>query len=644
MFAALISLALAANGPFDSSWDSLKSYRAPEWYRDAKFGIWSHWGPQAVPMEGDWYARQMYIEGSRQYQHHLQTYGHPSKSGYKEIIPLWKAEKWDPNALMRLYKQAGARYFVSMGVHHDNFDLWDSKFNPWNATKMGPKRDVVGEWQRAAKREGLKFGVSEHLGASYTWFQPSKGADASGPYAGVKYDGADPKYESLYHTTARPDDKGWYTTDPEWRRIWSQRIHDLVGRYRPDLLYSDGGIPFGAVGRQMVADFYNQGWKAGRTDKVYLAKDGGAEFVLGSCVLDRERGAMASVQELPWQTDTSIGDWFYNRNWPYRSPDWVIDTLVDVVSKNGNMLLNVVQRPDGSLDDEVVRLLHSVGDWMGTNGEAIYGTRPWLTYGEGPTKVAGGHFKEDFPFGSKDIRFTRKGNHTLYAIFLGWPETSTVIRSLAKLPSVAGKIESVSLLGSKERIAWRHSASGLEVNMPSQKTGDYAHVLKIVVDDLNAFRPDLAPRVPREAIVCDVSGSFTLVESAAETEGDVKVENQGGPPNFGYWDHGKDFVSWVIQCDRKTHFDATLEAATVFPRTALALEIRPDVPGNVPGSQPIRRLVGQIESTGDWGVFRKMNLGFVELPPGRYEIRLVPSDEATWKAANVRNVRLIGRP
>ena len=217
-----------AKGPFQPTMESLTNFVCPEWFRDAKFGIWAHWGPQAVPMAGDWYAKHTYVQGHGQYKHHLQNYGHPFTNGWKDIIPLWRAEKWEPDRLMALYKKAGAKYFVSMGVHHDNFDLWNSKHHRWNAVNMGPRRDVVGEWQRAAKKQGLRFGVSEHLGASYTWFQTSHGADATGPLAGVPYDGTDPKYEDLYHPKAAPDDKGWYSTNPQWHQEWFSRIQDLV--------------------------------------------------------------------------------------------------------------------------------------------------------------------------------------------------------------------------------------------------------------------------------------------------------------------------------------------------------------------------------------------------------------------------------
>ena len=339
-------------------------------------------------------------KGHPQYKDHLEHYGHPTKVGYKDMIPLWKAEKWDPDRLMGLYKKAGARYFVSMGVHHDNFDLWNSTHHKWNAVKMGPHRDVVGDWQKAAKKLGLRFGVSEHLGASFTWFQDSHRSDKTGPLAGVPYDGADPKYQDLYHWPASPGDTGWYSKDPRWHREWFARIKDLVDQYHPDLLYTDGGAPFGnEVGLSLIAHHYNAsaGRNGGKTDVVYTCK----EKSEGKWVEDLERGVMPGIRPYPWQTDTSIGDWYYNRNWKYRGADWVIHMLVDIVSKNGNLLINVVQRPDGSLDPEPEQILAEMARWIAINGEGIYETRPWLIHGEGPVRAKGGHFKEDFAYTAK---------------------------------------------------------------------------------------------------------------------------------------------------------------------------------------------------------------------------------------------------
>ena len=490
----------AAAQTFEPHWDSLKQYRCPDWFRDAKFGIWAHWGPQAVPLDGDCYARNMYLEGNRQYKHHLETYGHPSEHGFKDIIPLWKAEKWDPERLMALYKKAGARYFVSMGVHHDNFDLWNSKHQKWNAVNMGPKRDIVGEWQKAAKKEGLRFGVSEHLAASFTWWQGSHGADKSGPKAGVPYDGANPEFSDLYHSPAAPGDSKWYSTNEAWHKEWFARISDLLDTYKPDLLYSDGGLPFGLHGRTVLANFYNAAASAdGGTQAVYTCKSHNADgetnqFVNESCVHDMERGVLGDIQPLPWQTDTSIGDWFYNKNWKYRPVSWTIHMLVDIVSKNGNLLLNVVQRPDGSLDPEVEKQLAELAEWNAIHGEAIFSTRPWQIFGEGPVNAKGGTFKEDFAYSAKDIRFTTKGP-VLYAIAMGWPEDGKIlIRALAKPADGKGNaIRDINLLGSAEKPVWKQTAAGLEITLPAKQVSPHCAALKIEGDDLKAVSTTPAP-------------------------------------------------------------------------------------------------------------------------------------------------------
>ena len=511
MFAAESTPKIDPRGPFQPTWESLVNYQCPEWFRDAKFGIWAHWGPQCVPMVGDWYARKMYEEGGKggQYDYHVKTYGHPSKFGYKDIIPLWKAEKFDPDRLMALYQAAGARYFVSMGVHHDNFDLWNSKYHTWNAVKMGPKRDIVGAWQQAARRQGLKFGVSEHLGASYTWFQSAHGSDKNGPLAGVPYDGADPRWQELYHPAANPGDTAWYSTDTEWAREWSERITDLVDQYQPDLLYSDGALPFGEVGRSLLAHYYNANMAqhGGKLEAVYNLKDwrtrpGHGDYVEGIGVQDVERGGLSGIKPAPWQTDTAIGDWFYNKNWKandtgtmYRSPKWVIQTLVDVVSKNGNMLLNVIQRPDGSLDPEVEKLLGDLAGWMKVNGEAIHSTRPWAIYGEGKTQTEGGHFKEDFGFSAADIRFTQsKDARTLYAIALGWPADGQLrIQSLGRSSDNGGnQIDRVELLGSAGKIAFKQTAEGLLVTLPAQPLSQIACTLKITGQQLRPLATTVA--------------------------------------------------------------------------------------------------------------------------------------------------------
>ncbi len=490
-------------GPFQPTLDSLTNYSYPEWFRDAKFGIWAHWGPQAVPMEGDWYARKMYQQGTPDYKDHLERYGHPSTNGWKDIIPLWKAEKWEPEKLMALYKKAGARYFVSMGTHHDDFFLWNSPLHKWNAVNYGPHRDVVADWQKAAKEQGLPFGVSEHLGASFTWFQDSHKSDRTGPLAGVPYDGANSNNWDLYHFPAEPGDTSWYSKNPRWQQQWFAEIKELVDNYHPDLLYSDGGVPFGnEVGLSLIADLYNNNIEQnhelfmtfyngmsprargdhelerrfGRLTAVYNCKQPSN----GRWVLDFERGVNGSINPYPWQTDTSIGDWFYNRHWKYQPLSWTVHMLADIVSKNGNLLLNVVLRPDGSLDPEVETMLHQMADWTAVNGEAIYGTRPWLVFGEGPTRAKGGAFKENFQYTAQDIRFTTKGK-TLYAIALGWPDSGkVVIKSLARPDDLGvNKIKRVELLGFKGKLPFEQTAKGLVVTLPAVKLSDLTCSLKI---------------------------------------------------------------------------------------------------------------------------------------------------------------------
>lgn len=477
-------------GPFEATQASLEAYEVPEWFRDAKFGIWSHWGPQAVPRFGDWYARWMYVPGHPAYAHHVKTYGHPSEFGYKDIIPLWKAEKFNPEGLMDKYADAGAKYFVSMGVHHDNFDLWNSRHHRWNAVAMGPKRDIVGEWQAAARNRGLRFGVSEHLATSHNWWHPSHAYDQfwSPPdwsKMGKPYDGANPDYADLYHPPHNEPYLGngetWYTKNPKFHQLWFNRIRDLIDTYQPDLLYSDGGIPFGVVGRSLIAHLYNQNIaRNGKLDVVYNAKDlGSGEFYKDALVQDVERGVLKGINPLPWQTCSSNGDWYYSDNYKYKTAPEVISMLADIVSKNGNLLLNVVQYADGSLPLESQTLLDELAPWMKVNGEAIHGTRPWKIFGEGPTEAVAGAFQENGAYTAQDIRFTTKGK-ILYAITLGEPKQTVTVSALGhRAGHEARKVRRVDLLGVKTALKFRQSDDALLIDVPAALPTRHASAFKI---------------------------------------------------------------------------------------------------------------------------------------------------------------------
>ena len=483
-------------GPFQNTRESLKGYVVPEWFRDAKFGIWAHWGPQSAAEYGDWYARNMYLEGSRQYKYHVEKYGHPSKFGFKDIIPTWKAQDFDPAHLMSLYKKAGAKYFVSMGVHHDNFDLWNSKFNRWNAVNMGPKRDVVGEWAKAARKEGLRFGVSEHLAVSYNWFQSSHGADKTGPLAGVPYDGADPKFFEYYHPTHEAPKDLWDQTTPplEWKQQWFRRVKDVLDQYQPDLLYTDGPIFFEEWGLGITAHLYNMSAKKnrGKVETVYANKSK-TDCAKGVCLLDLERGVVEKIWDEPWQTDTCIGSWHYDKtiyaNNRYKTTKTVIDLLVDIVSRNGNLLLNFPLPSSGMPDDKELAVLDGITKWMAVNSEAIYGTRPWKTYGSADATQstaradhhAAGAFNERNrkDLGPGDVRYVQKGK-SLYAFSMGWGGKEVVFPELGTASTFQpGKVANVKLLGHGASLKWEQAADGLKVVLPAEKPSDHAIAFRV---------------------------------------------------------------------------------------------------------------------------------------------------------------------
>jgi alpha-L-fucosidase len=511
-----------ANGPFQPTWQSLKQYKTPEWYKDAKFGIWAHWGAQCQPEQGDWYARFMYDEGSKQYNFHVKKYGHPSRFGFKDVINDWKAENWNPVQLMELYKHAGAQYFVGMASHHDNFDNYNSKYQPWNSVNMGPKKDIIGGWAKAAREQGLHFGVSVHSAHAWLFYETAQRSDKKGDLMGVPYDGKLQKKDGkgtwwegfdpqdLYaqnHPLSQGSDnvanihKQWdwnngaTLPDKAYCDKFLNRTIDLINQYDPDLIYfDDTAVPLWPVsdaGLKIAAHLYNNS----------IIKKGKLEAVLNGKVLDLEqrqcmvwdieKGLSNNLEPFVWQSDTCLGSWHYDRsiydNHQYKTAKMVIHNLIDIVSKNGTMLLSVPVRGDGTIDSDETAIVEEIATWMKTNGECIFSTRPWKIFGEGPAQesakpLTAQGFNEGGgkPFSSLDYRFTTKGN-TLYIIALGWPENGkALIKSLSKGNSLRPEsINRVELLGRGE-LKFELKEEGLEVILPDNKPElNYAYSLKI---------------------------------------------------------------------------------------------------------------------------------------------------------------------
>ena len=500
-------------GKYEPTWQSLEQHQTPEWFRDAKFGIWAHWGAQCVEGSGDWMAREMYMEGNYKSNFHREHYGHPSEFGYKDILPLFKAEHWQPDSLVARYKRCGAQYFFVLGNHHDNYDLWDSQYQPWNSKNIGPKRDILAEWAAAAKKQGLPLGISFHADHAWTWFEPSQRYDLEGPKAGIYYDGNLTKEDGkgkwwegldpqMLYRQDHPMSKGsWDNGAIHGQWDWSHgacppsqefvtnfydRTLDAINRYNPDLIYFDVTVlpffPLSDCGLKIAAHLYNRNPRGVVFGKILNEEQKKA------LTWDVERGAPNQMMELPWQTCNCIGDWHYNTNTynhGYRSATNLVKQLVDIVSKNGNLLLNIPLRADGTYDEKADSFLNELEAWMSVNGESIFGTRPWVKFGEGPVaekdiQINSQGFNEGQYNGMdyRDVRFNQTKKY-LYATAMGWPEDGRLlIKSLAKKsPDFRKSITSVHLLG-YGRLKAQQTAEGLEVRLP-EPCNKIAPVLRI---------------------------------------------------------------------------------------------------------------------------------------------------------------------
>jgi alpha-L-fucosidase len=509
-------------GPFAPTWESIESNYpgTPDWLREAKFGIWVHFGPQASGQSGDWYARNLYKQGSRAYDNHLRDFGHPSESGYKEVLRAWNPSKLDPTKLVAIYKDAGARFLIVQGVHHDNFDLWDSRYQPWNSMRLGPKRDLLGEWSKAAKAAGLRYGVSFHDEYTWWWWQTAFGSDATGPKAGVPYDGnltlADGKgkwWEGLdprllygidlreYKGVTKAAASAWWAPPAgifsqhaayaKWYATkWALRMMDVIDRYDPDFIYTDGtsSQPFSGDGtgtgqkcdaaQRVIADFYNHALRVrGKVDTFSIIK---FRPKTNGTVNTEEGGIPGGIKtDQPWIAETPVGDWYYAPGFTYDSA-MIIHYLLEEVARDGNVAICVSPRPDGSLDEGSTRMLKEVGAWMRRNGEGIYGSRAWVTLGEGEmvdgelkTLPGGklGQAQAEFGFGPNDFRFTVGKDGALYVWCMTVPAggADLKIKSLGSNANLLGHpIQSVALLGGGAApLAWEQEADDLKIHCPA---------------------------------------------------------------------------------------------------------------------------------------------------------------------------------
>jgi alpha-L-fucosidase len=473
---------VANAGPFRPDWDSLQQYKVPEWYRDAKFGIFIHWGVYSVPAFGnEWYPREMYMEGTEINKHQVAKYGPLDKFGYKDFIPMFKAENFDAKAWAKLFKDAGAKYVVPVFEHHDGFAMYDSGLSDWTVKKMGPHRDTGGELAAAVRAEGMHLGASSHR-IEHDWFMEGGRNEVS--------DVNDPKNAALYgpaHHRINADGdvlaNDWTYVSPAYAEDWLARDAEIVQKYHPDVMYFDWWIGQPSIRpylTKFAAYYYNESSSRGPVGVINYKE---VDMREGTAVLDIERGQLSGIQERTWQTDTSVSNrsWGYIENDTFKTPQFVVQQLADIVSKNGNLLLNIGPRSDGTIPQPVQQVLLDVGAWLKVNGAAIYGTRPWTIFGEGPTKVEAGSFHDTDtkPYTAEDFRFTTKDG-ALYAIEMAWPKSGeALIHSLPANTVGTSRVTAVTLLANGSHLTFSQKEDGLHIQVPNEAPGSLAFAYRI---------------------------------------------------------------------------------------------------------------------------------------------------------------------
>jgi len=607
--------------PFTADWKSLKRHdAAPKWFRDAKFGIYFHWGVYSVPAFGsEWYPRNMHFKNRREYKHHVQTYGEPTKFGYADFVPRFQAEKFDAEKWVALFDKAGARFIGPVAEHHDGYAMWASKLTPWNAKDTGPKRDIAGELARAARQRGMKFVASFHHARNSLW------QSAPGRWTG-HYDGVKKNFPDLLADPERAILYG-YMPREKFLQLWLGKLKEVIDNYQPDLMWFDSWlneIPE-KVQMEYLAYYFN---KAREWDKDVVVTRKQRDLPLELSVEDFEKGRLDRLSDHAWLTDDTIsrGSWCYTKDLRIKPLREVLHVLIDIVSKNGCLLLNLSPKADGTIPANQKEVLLGIGAWLGQFGEAIYETRPWVVFGEGPTRMKkSGHFVGSVSYTAKDIRFTTKGE-VLYAIFLGRPEHAGTIASLATGSGLfGGEVKRVSLLGRQGELKHAQDAKGLHVTFPSALPHEHAVALKIEGLRITGFQPDRSIRFADGKALLGASGA------ALHGPGIATESKDAGKANIGYWDDPSAWASWEVR----------------FPKAG-TYEVHGRFAARSQGSFRVQvggaALSGRPPATGSWDTFQTVRLGTIEVArPGTQEVKVVPVKSA-WAAMNLAWIELRQAP
>jgi alpha-L-fucosidase len=597
-----------ADGPYPADWKELsRLYTVPDWWREAKFGAWAHWDPQSMPEQGDWYARGMYMQGSRQYESNLKNFGHPSEYGYKDICHNWVIDRWNPGELMDLFVEMGARYFIAMGVHHDNFDCWNSAYQPWNSVNVGPKVDIIGTWEKEARKHGLRFGIGFHNSPPRTWGQfmtVRYTSDKTGPMKGVPYDALQTIWDGK--------GKWWEGLDPvdlygpvhdkkdplnsPFANQFMWRVDDAITKYHPDVIYFDEAagdtlmdlgvkMGLGFLAPPLVANFYNKSlkWNPGKIDVVINLKCVGGHYnsfkktpelipiVERALVKSSEAIIESDIMAYPFQTETTVADWHYQTGQKYMDAKKVVELLMENVSRNGTMLLNITQHGRGDLDPVVTQLCKDIGAWLKVNGEAVYGSRPFEVYGD------------------NTVCYTRN-NGNVYASLVDWHGASVTLKALGDSSSTLGKVSKVEILGSDVPLTFVQDAKGLTVTVngsvqqlpgiSDQILASGYRVLRVTHDKSWINDDDPGTKAPGWLRRCNLgTGDFNNDLTISNTPGDIWSGSFTGTNISVIAPKEKGAGTIEVQIDGKTQANVDLSTAEARQSQQIVLSVTDLTPG-----------------------------------------------------------------